>query len=64
MLHKNNIHIVAEGVSEEVMRLMKAAQDARQLAYCPYSDFRVGAAVLCQDNSIYSGMNYSLSINH
>ena len=26
-------------------------------AYCPYSDFAVGAALLCADGSVYTGCN-------
>ena len=37
--------------------LMQAALDAKNNAYAPYSGFRVGAAVLCDDGSIYTGCN-------
>ena len=37
--------------------LMKKAVEARELAYAPYSRFRVGAALLCADGSIYTGCN-------
>ncbi len=47
--------------------LMQAARQAREQAYCPYSQFAVGAALLCRDGSIYTGCNvengsYSLGI--
>ena len=32
--------------------LIKKAIEARALAYVPYSNFRVGAAILTEDNSI------------
>ena len=35
--------------------LMEAAFQARRQAYCPYSNFHVGAAVLCEDGSIFTG---------
>ena len=35
--------------------LMKKASAAREHAYCPYSNFRVGSAVLCQDGSVFTG---------
>ena len=38
-------------------KLIKEAIDAREKAYCPYSNFKVGAAVLFEDNNIYSGCN-------
>lgn len=37
--------------------LMKAAALARERAYAPYSRFKVGAAVLLEDGSVYSGCN-------
>jgi cytidine deaminase len=37
--------------------LVDAAIAARRLAYSPYSGFKVGAAVRCQDGSIHSGCN-------
>ncbi|MGL5086387.1 MAG: cytidine deaminase, partial [Clostridium sp.] len=37
--------------------LIQKAIEARELAYCPYSNFKVGAAVLFEDGEIYSGCN-------
>ena len=37
--------------------LVKAALEARKNAYCPYSGFAVGAALLCADGSVWSGCN-------
>ena len=47
--------------------LMIRARSAAQRAHCPYSNFRVGAAVLCADGSVVDGCNvenasYGLSI--
>ena len=37
--------------------LIKAAQAARNKAYVPYSNFKVGAAVLSKTNKVYTGCN-------
>lgn len=37
--------------------LIQKAIEARELAYCPYSNFKVGAAVLFEDGNIYTGCN-------
>ncbi|WP_196593635.1 cytidine deaminase [Pectinatus sottacetonis] len=37
--------------------LVEAAKRARQFAYSPYSNFKVGAAVLTKSGKIYSGCN-------
>ena len=35
--------------------LASQALKARENSYCPYSDFAVGAALLCADGSVYTG---------
>ena len=42
-------------------RLIELALKAREKAYCPYSNFAVGAALLCQDGTIYTGCNIESS---
>ena len=37
--------------------LIEKATAARERSYAPYSDFSVGAALLCADGSIYTGAN-------
>lgn len=37
--------------------LMRAARQAREQAYAPYSNFRVGAAVLTRDGRTFTGCN-------
>lgn len=37
--------------------LVKMALEARQLSYSPYSGFQVGAALLAEDGTVYTGCN-------
>ncbi len=37
--------------------LLERAGEARKSAYCPYSGFAVGAALLCGDGTVYAGCN-------
>ena len=37
--------------------LVKKAYEGRTNAYAPYSNFKVGAAVLTEDDTIYTGCN-------
>ncbi len=37
--------------------LVEAARAAAQHAYVPYSNFRVGAALLCRDGTVVAGCN-------
>ena len=39
------------------LELMHSAVDARRFAYAPYSDFYVGAALLCKNGKVYTGCN-------
>ncbi|MGL5417149.1 MAG: cytidine deaminase [Clostridium sp.] len=38
-------------------KLIREAIKARENAYCPYSNFKVGSAVLFEDGNIYTGSN-------
>lgn len=38
-------------------QLIQAAKDARKLSYSPYSNFAVGAALLCKDGKVFVGSN-------
>ena len=42
---------------EQAESLVKQALAARENAYCPYSNFAVGAALLCGDGTVYTGCN-------
>ena len=41
--------------------LCRLALEAREQAYCPYSGFAVGAALLCDDGKMYTGCNIESS---
>jgi cytidine deaminase len=46
-----------ETISGEMRaKLVEAADNAAKLAYCPYSNFRIGAAVVA-DSEVFSGCN-------
>lgn len=42
---------------EEEKMLLDAAQTVRERSYSPYSNFKVGAAVLTRDGEIFTGTN-------
>jgi cytidine deaminase len=45
---------------EELVRL---ANDVRERAYVPYSKFPVGAALLCSDGTVVTGVNIENAVN-
>ena len=42
---------------DEIKKLIERAIAAREKTYSPYSHFGVGAALVCEDGSIYEGCN-------
>lgn len=44
-----------------IRELIKKALEAKEKAYVPYSKFRVGAAILTEDNKIYTGCNIEIA---
>ena len=46
-----------ENLDSELQALLEAAKSARERAYAPYSDFKVGAAVLLDNDEIITGNN-------
>ena len=51
---KEDINEIKEDINEV---LVKAAIDATKYAYVPYSNFKVGAAILAENGKIYTGCN-------
>lgn len=43
--------------SEQIYELIETAADQLTFSYTPYSDFKVGAALLAQNGMIYTGCN-------
>jgi len=43
--------------------LLQIANDVRVNAYCPYSNFPVGAALLCSDGTVFTGVNVENAVN-
>ena len=38
-------------------QLLRLANEVRERAYAPYSGFKVGAALLCADGTVFTGVN-------
>jgi cytidine deaminase len=50
--------VVKMDIADEMrQKLIQAAQEARQWAYAPYSNYPVGAALLTASGKIYDGVN-------
>ena len=41
--------------ADDIRQMLVRCVEAKKYAYCPYSHFPVGAALLCEDGSIYTG---------
>ncbi|RVX74028.1 hypothetical protein B0A52_01859 [Exophiala mesophila] len=46
---------------EELTKLASLAIEAKEKAYCPYSNFRVGAAVLLSSGTYHTGANVEVA---
>lgn len=54
-------------INQEYLNLIEKAKYARVNAYAPYSGYKVGAALLCKDGTVFKGANienssYSLTM--
>jgi cytidine deaminase len=53
-MRKQSLPVISDPVRE---LLVKSAREAASQAYCPYSHYPVGAALLTVDGQIYTGCN-------
>ena len=55
-------HLSSSPVPQDMIEgLIHRSLEAKQNAYCPYSKFRVGAALLTQDDTVFTGKSIILS---
>lgn len=47
----------AAGEATAIESLLERARDVRERAHAPYSGFRVGAAIRCEDGTVHVGCN-------
>ena len=50
-------HCKFEDLNPEQQKLLRAAEEALKLSYCPYSGFSAASALLCPDGAIIQGAN-------
>lgn len=51
------VYDAPEELPQDVQDLMEKAAEAREAAYAPYSSFKVGAAMLLENNEVVIGSN-------
>lgn len=52
---------------KEILNLIQNARNSLVYSYCPYSNFPVGCALLCDDGTVFTGKinrNYVLKIDY
>uniref|UniRef100_A0A8C8CS89 Cytidine deaminase n=1 Tax=Oncorhynchus tshawytscha TaxID=74940 RepID=A0A8C8CS89_ONCTS len=58
LLFSLNRHLQRKEENEDWIKpLIHQSQGAKEFAYCPYSKFRVGAALLAHDGTVFTGCN-------
>ena len=62
--HKFSLHFSDQISDKTIQKLISAAVSVKENAYCPYSNFRVGSAVLCEDGSIFTGKSNNVQTGH
>jgi len=50
-----------EFTADQIAAVKASAMEARDLSYCPYSKFRVGAAILTSTGHVYKGGNIEVA---
>lgn len=56
-LMEEKVYSMTEKQDTNPEELLSMAKKAREQAYVPYSNYKVGAALLCDDGSVYTGCN-------
>ena len=54
---------VGDSILIDDKALLQVANDVRKNAHCPYSNFPVGAALLCSDGTVFTGVNVENAVN-
>lgn len=50
--------------TSNLQKLFQQSREALEKAYCPYSSFAVGAALLCEDGKIITGKLVRLHLTY
>jgi hypothetical protein len=50
-------HFILYIVDKILQQLLETSRDAKKNAYSRYSKFKVGAALLCEDGTIFTGIH-------
>ncbi|XP_049940189.1 cytidine deaminase-like isoform X2 [Schistocerca serialis cubense] len=57
MSTRNQEIVKFSDLDSDIQELIRTAVAYRQKAHCPYSNFQVGAALKCDDDSVFGGCN-------